>query len=139
LCDQVVRSAAELVDVDALVEPLQAGDVVFFDGSHRVLPGSDCTAFFLDVLPAIPPGVLVGVHDIYLPFDYPEGFFGLWWSEQYLLAALVLADGPGLDVALPAYYVSEQPELMAPLEPLWSAPALDEVQRHGSSFWLETH
>ena len=111
---------------------------MFFDGSHRVLPNSDCVAFFLDLLPALPPGVLVGIHDVYLPHDYPDGFFQLWWSEQYALAAMLLADCPWLEVTLPAFYVSEQPALVEPLQPLWALPRLEPVLRHGSAFWLTT-
>lgn len=45
-------------------------DVVFLDGSHRVFMNNDASVFFLDGLPRLPPGVLVGVHDIFLPEDY---------------------------------------------------------------------
>jgi hypothetical protein len=138
LCDRVIRSPLELVDVADAFGALESGDIVFFDGSHRVLPNSDCVAFFLDVLPSLPPGVLVGIHDVYLPDDYPEGFLELWWSEQYTLAAMLLAGGPTLEVALPTFYVSGRPELAAILEPLFDRPELRPVNRRGSAFWVET-
>src|SRR5690606_38556794 len=107
LCHEVLRAPLETVDLAAAFGDLAAGDVVFFDGSHRVLPGSDCVAFFLDVLPALPAGVLVGIHDVYLPDDYPPGFFELWWSEQYVLAATLLADaGRRYRVELPCYWAT---------------------------------
>lgn len=137
-CDEVLRSPLETVDLAAAFGDLGDGDVVFFDGSHRVLPGSDCVAFFLDVLPALPPGVLVGIHDIYLPDDYPPGFFQLWWSEQYLLAGILLADdGRRYRIVLPCYWASGDPSLAAELDPVWAQPATDGVNRRGSAFWLE--
>ncbi|MEY2447955.1 MAG: hypothetical protein QOH79_1431 [Acidimicrobiaceae bacterium] len=138
LCDVSIRSHLELVDVDATFGPLVEGDIVFFDGSHRVLPNSDCVAFFLDVLPSLPPGVLVGVHDIYLPADYPAGFLEMWWSEQYLLAAMLLADCPWLEITLPAFYASGRDDLAAVLGELWSRPNLRGVNPRGSSFWMTT-
>ena len=89
LCDQVIRQPLELVDPQRL-PPMGSGDVLFLDGSHRAFTGSDATVFFCDVLPRIAPGVLVGIHDIFLPDDYPEPFMERHYSEQYLLAALLL-------------------------------------------------
>jgi hypothetical protein len=138
LCDIAVRLPLEKVDVEATFGGIGAGDVIFFDGSHRVLPNSDCVAFFLDVLPGLPPGVLVGIHDVYLPDDYPQGFLEMWWSEQYLLAALLLGGSSWLEVVLPAFYASGRPELAASLDALFCRPHLRNVNRRGSVFWLET-
>lgn len=138
LCDKVLRTTLEEADLERCFGRLVPGDIVFFDGSHRVLPNSDCVAFFLDVLPALPAGVLVGIHDIYLPEDYPEGFLELWWSEQYVLAAILIFGGPRLDVVLPTFYVSGVPELAQLLDPLFSRPAFSGLNRRGSVFWVET-
>lgn len=137
LCDEVVREPAELVD-PARLRDVVAGDVVFFDGSHRVFSNGDTTAFFLDVLPELPPGVLVGIHDIWLPDDYPESWTDRWYNEQYLLACLLLGGAPWLQTVLPAWYVSRHTELPSELEALWSSPALAGVERHGGAFWLQT-
>lgn len=138
LCDEIVRRPLELADLETVFDGLAAGDIVFFDGSHRVFPNSDCVAFFLDVLPELPPGVLVGIHDIYLPDDYPDTFLGAWWSEQYTLAALLLAEPSWLRVVLPCFYVSGRPDVAAPLDELWERPALAGVLRHGTTMWLAT-
>ncbi|HVA75177.1 MAG TPA: class I SAM-dependent methyltransferase [Acidimicrobiales bacterium] len=138
LCDDVVRSPLEQADLERCFGALGPGDIVFFDGSHRVLPNSDCVAFFLDVLPALPDGVLVGIHDVYLPEDYPQGFLEMWWSEQYVLGALLLADAPRLEVVLPTYYVTGVPEVAQLLEPLFGRSNLKEVNPRGSLFWIET-
>jgi len=137
LCDAVARSPLEVVDLAEAFGSLQAGDMVFFDSSHRVFPNSDCVAFFLDVLPSLPVGVLVGIHDVYLPDDYPDGFIEWWWSEQYLLAALLLGEPAWLEVVLPAFYATGRPELAAKVDDLFDRPGLREVNRRGSVFWLE--
>lgn len=138
LCDRLVRLPLEKVDLNKCFGGLGSGDIVFFDGSHRVLPNSDCVAFFLDVLPSLPPGVLVGVHDIWLPDDYPEPFLEFWWSEQYLLAALLLGEPAWLRVELPTYFSSAQPELDALVAPLFDRPALAPVDRRGTLCWMQT-
>lgn len=70
---------------------LGADDVLFIDSSHMLKAGSDCERLFLDVLPRLQPGVVVHIHDIYLPFDYPDGVYRLrwYWNEQYVLRALL--------------------------------------------------
>lgn len=137
LCDEVIRQALEEAPL-ATLPPLRAGDIVFLDGSHRVFPNSDVTVFFLELLPALPAGVLVGVHDIYLPWDYPPEILDRFYSEQYLLAARLLAPDPGLAPVLPAAFVSHHPDLLATAAPLWSAPGHEEVPAHGVAFWFVT-
>ncbi len=136
LCDAVIRKPLEAVDL-AVFEPIAAGDVVFFDGSHRTFMNSDVSVFFLDVLPALPAGVLVGIHDIYLPDDYPAEIAERFYSEQYPLATWLLG-GADVEIVLPAWRVSNDPGLAGALDVLWERPGLGEVDRHGVSFWFET-
>jgi predicted O-methyltransferase YrrM len=136
LCDEVIRKPLEAVDLSAFAG-LQAGDVLFFDGSHRVFMNSDVAAFFLDILPALPAGVLVGIHDIYLPDDYPADIADRYYSEQYMLAAYLLG-GAEVEIVLPAWWASTDPDLGTMLDGLWSRPGLEQVDRHGVSFWFET-
>jgi predicted O-methyltransferase YrrM len=137
LCDAVVRTPFEAADL-AWVERLEPGDIVFVDGSHRVFMNDDTVVAVLELLPAIPPGVLVGIHDIFLPDDYPPDWADRFYSEQYLLAAWLLGGGGGLETVLPAYYASVlEPLAGEALEPLWSTPGFEAVERHGCAFWLE--
>lgn len=136
LCDRVIRAPLETTDLSELTR-LGAGDIVFFDGSHRTFMNSDATVFFLDVLPALPSGLLVGVHDVYLPEDYPPAIRGRFYSEQYLLAAYLLGGGRLVEPILPCAYASEHAELGRVLDPLWGDPRLHGVERHGAAFWFE--
>jgi hypothetical protein len=137
LCDVVIRSSLESCDL-SVFDRLRAGDIVFFDGSHRVFMNSDVTVFFLEVLPRLAPGVLVQIHDICLPLDYPPSMSHTFYSEQYLLAAILLAGASTLEIVLPARFVSETPLLRSILNPLWDAPLLRGVETHGASFWVRT-
>src|SRR5207247_5820903 len=71
---------------------LQSGDVLFIDSSHTVKIGGDVNYLFLEVLPRLKPGVIVHVHDIFLPFEYPREWVRddfRFWAEQYLLQAFL--------------------------------------------------
>ncbi|MGC3996936.1 MAG: class I SAM-dependent methyltransferase [Anaeromyxobacter sp.] len=73
-------------------QALEAGDVLFIDSSHVSKIGSDVNHLFFRVLPALAPGVLVHVHDIFFPFEYPEQWVlsgGCAWNEAYLLRAFL--------------------------------------------------
>ena len=135
LCDRVYRQPLETCSLD-LFRELEPGDVIFFDGSHRAFTNSDATVFFLEVLPTLPAGTLVGIHDIYLPDDYPPQWNDRYYSEQYLLAAYLLAGCQWLEPALAAWYASTHPELGRCLQSLWEHPRLEGVERHGGAFWL---
>jgi hypothetical protein len=76
----------------SLFELLGPDDILFIDSSHVVSVGSDVVREYLQILPQLRAGVLVHVHDIFLPSDYPRSAVidNLWfWSEQYLLQAFL--------------------------------------------------
>lgn len=106
ICDTVVRERLEETDL-AVFDTLVPGDVVFFDGSHRCLQNSDVTVFFLEALPRLAPGVLIGVHDIFWPADYPPGFADRWYSEQYILGAYLLGLGDRARVHMATHTLAE--------------------------------
>src|SRR5262249_59111031 len=60
-------------------ERLKAGDVLFIDSSHILMPGSDVDLLLNRVLPRLPSGALVHIHDVFLPFDYPV----IWGWRNY--------------------------------------------------------
>jgi hypothetical protein len=121
----------------ALFAELRPGDVLFVDGSHLVRRNSDVVTFFLDVLPSLAPGVLVGIHDVYLPYDYPPDVAEGAYGEQYLLGAYLLGTPPAR-VVLPAYYVAQHPALGPVVDALWADPSFTGVERHGTAFWMTT-
>ncbi|HUV53320.1 MAG TPA: class I SAM-dependent methyltransferase [Dehalococcoidia bacterium] len=133
LCDTVIRKPLEEVDL-SLFDELASGDILFVDGSHHCCMNSDVTVVFLDILPRLKSGVLVQFHDIYLPNDYPEEW-GSYYSEQYLLAACILADGNKFDIVLPNAFITHDTELSSILTPLWDATNTRELTE-GLSFWI---
>lgn len=136
LANRIIRRPFEEVDL-TLFTDLEPGDVLFIDNSHRMLPNSDVTVFFMEVLPRLKPGVLVHIHDIYLPYDYPQFMCDRFYSEQYPLAMWLLAAPERAKVIMPNYFVSQDATLDAVLNPLWSRSELTGVERHGGSFWFE--
>ena len=135
--DRLLREPLETLDL-SLFSELREGDILFMDGSHRVLTNSDATVFFLEVLPELPAGVLVGVHDILLPDDYLPMWTEFYWSEQYLMGAWLLAEGSKVQLELAARYVTAYSELREIVAPLWEAPNLAEVDRRGFALWMTT-
>lgn len=105
-------------------DALGDGDVLFVDTTHTVKVGGDVNRVLLEVLPTLAPGVLVHVHDVFLPYEYPRDFLEkqLYWQEQYLLQAL-LAENPNFKVLFPAYaVVRERPNLIKTLIPRHEGP-----------------
>lgn len=135
LADEIIRKPFEAADTGWLAS-LEPGDILFIDNSHRMLPNSDATVFFLETLPSLRPGVIVHIHDIYIPFDYPQFMCDRFYSEQYGLAINLLANPQRYQPIFPAYFISEDPTLREMIAPIWEHPNLQGVERHGGSFWL---
>jgi hypothetical protein len=134
ICDEVVRYPLEDVP-SAIFESVTAEDFVFIDGSHRAFQGSDATVFFTEILPALPVGTLVGVHDIFLPADYPAAWLDWYLSEQYLLACWLLG-GDRLQVELPMHHIGLTPNLHGVLAPFWQHPSLAGANHFGGAFFF---
>jgi hypothetical protein len=113
-------------------ERLDDGDILFIDSSHVVKTGGDVNYLFLEVLPRLRPGVVVHVHDIFLPQEFPKRWIidlRLFWTEQYLLQAFLTYNSKFEVLFANAYmglkHVPEMQETF-PKSPWWG----------GGSFWM---
>jgi hypothetical protein len=70
---------------------LGENDILFIDSTHVSKVGSDVNYLFFELLPSLRAGVLVHLHDIFYPFEYPKSWVyeGRNWSEAYLLRAFL--------------------------------------------------
>jgi len=133
ICDNVIRQPVESVDL-SVFDVLEANDILFIDNSHRCFMNSDATVVFLDIIPRLKSGVLVQIHDIFLPYDYPLQWSERYYSEQYLLAAYLLAEGGKIDILLPNAFVSTDSFLHGICKPIFDN--LEGVRSGGGSFWF---
>jgi hypothetical protein len=135
LASKVIRQPFEDIDFNILDE-LNANDILFVDNSHRILPNSDSMVFYLEILPRLKQGVIVHIHDIYLPYDYPQFMCDRFYSEQYGLAMYLLANPKKYETILPNYFISEDKELSDLISPIWNHENLKDVEKHGGSYWI---
>ena len=107
------------------------GDVLFVDSSHVVVAGGEVDRLLLDVLPRLPAGALVHVHDVFLPDGYPATWAGRRYNEQTAVGALL--GGGGYGIVFASRYVATRTALLAGtiVEALPLAPGAPEV-----SLWL---
>ena len=82
---------------------LQAGDILFIDSSHIAMPGTDVDYLFLNILPSLPKGVIIHIHDIFLPHDYPLNWEWRGYNEQQAVAPLLSG---GYDILFSSAYAS---------------------------------
>ncbi|MDQ0314006.1 class I SAM-dependent methyltransferase [Amorphus orientalis] len=74
---------------DQVGSDLEAGDFLFCDSSHVLMPGTDVDIVVNRLLPALPEGAYVGFHDIFLPAPYPDAWPFTTYNEQLAIAALL--------------------------------------------------
>jgi hypothetical protein len=111
---------------------LESGDVLVIDSSHTVKIGGDVNYLFLEVLPRLKPGVIVHVHDIFFPFEYPRNWVMdefRFWTEQYLLQAFLTFNSQ-FEVLMANSYLDHyhQKDMKAAFPDLPSSK--------GGSFWM---
>lgn len=128
LVDVFAQETLETAD-PALFDALEAGDILFIDSSHQVRMSNDVAHLFCRIIPRLASGVVIHVHDVFLPYEYPKRFFYdcPGWGEQYVLHALL--QGGGYNVLWPGYFLQkERPELSGAL------PFLENGR--AQSFWM---
>jgi hypothetical protein len=136
ICDEVIRSPCEEVSLDVFRQ-LGSDDIVFIDNSHRSFPGSDVTVFFTEILPILPSGCIYGVHDIFLPGDYPPIMIERYYNEQYLLAMWLLGGAQGDRILMPVAHAGREPDILQPLKGVFEAPELPGIAPFGGTFWMQ--
>jgi predicted O-methyltransferase YrrM len=109
VANQVIRRRLEDVPSSELRNPLQANDILFIDSSHEIRSGNDVVNLLLNVLPNLHSGVVIHVHDVFLPFEYPrewviENTLNVNWAEQYLVQAM-LQGSDQFEVLWPGHFL----------------------------------
>lgn len=129
---QVIRKKVEEIDM-GLFESLEASDILFIDSSHVIRAQNDCVFEYTELLPVLKQGVLVHIHDIFTPFDYPENWLNQiihLWGEQYMLEAL-LANSKSWEILGPLHWLSQDSERFKTY-----CPSFNEGHLPGS-FWIQ--
>ncbi len=136
LSEQIPKKVQD-VDLDFFAQ-LGDGDILFIDSSHVLRIGGDVTFLYLEVLPRLKKGVVVHVHDIFFPRQYPRDWVlekQHFWTEQYLLQAF-LAFNDRFEVLWCGSYVSEKfpQELRQAFPPPAGLGVVDKY--FSSSLWM---
>ncbi|HYV51255.1 MAG TPA: class I SAM-dependent methyltransferase, partial [Dongiaceae bacterium] len=131
--ERIVPSRVQELSLGEFTD-LGASDMLFIDSTHVLAIGSDVQFSFLDVLPRLNPGVLVHVHDIFFPQEYPEYWVRdrmRFWNEQYLLQAF-LAFNAGFRTVWASHWMSVRHE-----DQLRRAIPSFAPGKSPGSFWME--
>jgi predicted O-methyltransferase YrrM len=106
--DRIELRQQRLQDVDVQIfETLDADDILFIDSTHVAKIGSDVNYYLFDVFPRLKPGVLIHIHDVFYPFEYPDFCIlkGMFWNECYMLRAF-LSYSTAYEIVLFSHYLA---------------------------------
>lgn len=134
---QLIEKKVQHIDL-SFFEDLSAGDILFIDSSHALRSGGDVQYEYLEILPRLAPEVLVHIHDISLPKNYPRIYSenGLYWNEQYLLQAFLVYNSR-FEVIWPGNYMMiHYPEKVCEVFPEYHLMRKKFPQSEPTSFWI---
>jgi len=131
---ELLRREVQDIDLE-FFRQLGENDVLFIDTSHSIKIGSDLSSIFFSILPALKPGVIVHIHDIYFPWEYPEEMIveGRTYNEVYFVRAFLQYNN-----AFEIIYNTSQMELEQPDCYTNRMPGYFKKtgQKAGQSLWL---
>jgi predicted O-methyltransferase YrrM len=127
----VVPVGVQEIDLH-LFDQLEKNDILFIDSTHVSKLGSDVNRIFFDIIPRLKPGVIIHIHDIFWPFEYPKAWIrdGRAWNEVYLLRAL-LQSSAGFEVLFFADYLKQI------YSDWFSTNAKPFTMNSGGNFWMK--
>lgn len=115
-----------------IFDALEDNDILFIDSSHVLRTGSDVCFDIFEILPRLRSGVLVHIHDIFWPFEYPRAWAvdnNCSWNEIYAVRAFLMNNDKWEILLFNDY--------LAKLErPLIEASWPDFLRNSGGALWL---
>jgi hypothetical protein len=108
VADRIIQSPVEDTS-SSWFEDLQPNDILFVDSSHLVSTGNDVVHLMLNIVPKLKAGVVLHLHDIFLPYDYPQQWIveqRRGYNEQYLVQAW-LQNSNDLEVLWPGHFLQK--------------------------------
>lgn len=129
---EFIRRPLHQIDGTVFAE-MRAGDILFIDSSHILMPGSDVDQLLNRILPTLPAGVFVHIHDIFLPDDYPKAWSWRGYNEQQGVAMLL--QGGAYEIVFASRYVATRLSDRLKMGVLAELPLLDGA--YESSLWLK--
>jgi hypothetical protein len=129
---EIIRSTVQEAG-EAPFAGLAPGDVLSIDGSHVLMPGTDVDVLLNRVLPLLPAGVLVHIHDVFLPEGYPPEWAWRGYNEQLAVAAML--HGRGYRILWSSHWVATRLQGRLARSVVADLPLLPGA--HESSLWLE--
>ena len=120
-----------------IYDTLNENDILFIDSSHVVMPYGYTLTEMISILPRLNKGVLVHIHDIFLPFDYmPDwGDKNKVYTEQWLVALLLYGNQDWEVIWGSRLMMQEHSEVLLemPRYPLNKG----QVTPNGGSLWIK--
>lgn len=133
LKSRFIREEFQTVALEPLLENC---DFLFVDSSHVYKFGSDVEFEFNRVYPALRPGTMLHVHDIFAPYNYPRNWIvqeKQFWNEQYFLETFLMFNRE-FEVHLPMHMLLRQSDEFS--KQLQALPLLPEFDMRANSFYL---
>ena len=136
---ELIRQKLEQMDLE-LFDELEAGDILFIDSSHVIRPQGDVLREYLEILPRLPKGVWIHVHDIFTPRDYLASWITdevKLWNEQYLLEAFLSHNRDFRVAWMMGHMFQAYPEAVLKRCPGLQRACDEGHNMVGGSFWME--
>lgn len=126
-----------IIDSIQNIEParfreLKENDILFIDSSHIAKIGSDVVYLLTEILPCLNKGVIIHLHDIFWPFEYPLEWLlsGRAWNEAYYVKAFLQFNQTFKILVFNSYLEHHQGDMLKKYLPL-------SLKEKGSSLWLQ--
>lgn len=90
---EIILLEKNLEEIDRnIFNKLDENDILFIDSTHMIKPKGDVLTEYLEILPLLKPGVIIHIHDIFTPRNYPDDWIidkVSFWNEQYLVESIL--------------------------------------------------
>lgn len=130
---KLIKSKVQSVNFSVFGK-LEKNDILFIDSSHVAKMGGDVLYLMREIIPKMKKGVIIHIHDIFIPFEYPKEWIFKWqrfWNEQYLLESFLM-----FNTNFEIMWASNYMHMYYPKKLKHAFNSYENYARWPSSFWM---
>jgi hypothetical protein len=129
---EIIEKRVQNVPLE-IFNTLEAGDILLIDSTHILRTGSDVCFELFEILPRLACGVLVHIHDMFWPFEYPRSWAvddNRSWNELYAVRAFLTNNDAWRIVMFNDYLAKLEREMIEATYPAF-------LRNSGGALWLQ--
>ena len=128
----LIESSVQDVDKRLFLQ-LRENDILLIDSTHVLKTQSDVHSELFEIIPSVAKGVIIHIHDVHYPFEYPAEWIynqNYSWNEIYAIRAFLMYNYEFEIIFMNNFFAKACTEIVRKTWPMF-------LSNPGAALWLQ--